>query len=264
FCDGTDAPTSPRTANNKVLAFTGRLTGGSVTLTFTPSGAAPQQLAVEALLEAPGSFKVLAEKAGDSPVTLTLPPTDVGPDQMVILYVYSLSQGEITPAGGVVANPGDVPFELKGAAQVEALPEPATKDVPYKFEGSFPTFVEPCVTFVGCQDAPPGVAFKNLDQPTFTGKPMSATLTMEWTAATPATQTLGYFVYATNDKNSFGLGGASGESPLKVDVPKVTLPAGYRLAVRAYIPDTWAAAGWATANPMDQPFTISGTWKVTA
>lgn len=258
-CEGEDSPLTASSPTFQDLPGSGKLTGGALKVTFTGADA----MGIAVYLYGPGGFKTIVQKSGPSPLEVTVPAADVLPTQILSVRTFVVPQGADLPAGGAWANPTDTTFELTGALTMQTLATGPTHQVVTTFAGSIPTFVEPCAFPAGCTDLPPGVKFQNNQLPVFNGTPLAANLTLAWTAASPTTEKLSLSVYAEDSNHVYWIGGAYGASPLKAQVAKVMLPAGWHLRVHVGTAGlVGAGPAWVGASPADQAFTLTGTWTL--
>lgn len=250
---------SPSSRSWVDLPLTGRLTGGTLKLTFSGS----DDMGLDVWLQGPGGFKVLQEKHGASPLEVKVEPADVSATQLLRVSVFDMGNTQQTPATYTYARPAEVSFELSGA--LEALPNatPPMRAVPAKLAGDIPAFFEPCVQSAACVYAPPGAAWTNVLAYEGNGTPMGVEATVIWTAASPRTENLNLWLQVSTGSTTYGYTLASGPSPLKASVPKIALPPGGKVAIGV---GTFAAAGagpvWLYASPAEQTFDLQATWAV--
>jgi hypothetical protein len=260
-CEGVGSLLATPMSSDVDVPVTGRVTGGDLTLAYDATGG--QALAVSALVVGPSTTRLVAAKEGLSPVALALPAFDVGPDEILRLSVGAVMP-DLLPSPGPAfarASPADVAFSLEGAVRALAQPT-ATRILSYKLEGIVPASARGCAFSAGCASFPNATAWTE-DQPKVGARPLSGSLVMAWDVQSPTTGTMAFDVAVVNSTRVFTIGHAEGESPLKLDVPKVILPAGMTLVVRAYVPPQPSPVPASlAASPLDQPFTIQGSWSV--
>lgn len=170
------------------------------------------------------------------------------------------------PSGGDTSAPAAASNAPVGNATTSAL-----RVVPIAFDGVTPAYAEPCAfAIVGgtCGDLPPTADFSKVRvEPKLNGTPKSLRVTITWTAASPAESQMTIFA-GSHSGNQYGSGwGATGPSPLSLNVPDLALKPGYQLYVGLAGPwageYTPAGGASASANPMDQPWKLAGEVTLT-
>jgi hypothetical protein len=189
-------------------------------------------------------FHSIVTKSGPSPIELDVPSFEVPVGTSAELSLYAMAQGQDTPVGGAFVNPRDV------------RPAPVLREVPYKFDATIPAYFEACAFPAGCFGTGGSLTSDELKF-----APVSGVLTMTWSAASPATESLEIAIGVITSSSSMYYG-TSGSSPLKFDLKSLAVPAGAKVVVDVYVPGEGVFPAYVSGTPMDQPVSIAGTWKV--
>jgi hypothetical protein len=175
---------------------------------------------------------------------------------------------ETASAGNATAASAPAPAQAAAPASSAEGASPATPRVQsFTFDGLTPAYEETCafVVLVGqCADVPPTADFSKVRaEPKLNGTPKQVHLTITWTAASPAEQTMTAFV-GTRIGDDYSTGfGKVGSSPLTLDVPDLQAKSNAQLYIGLIGP--WEgeypgpAGASASANPMDQPWKLNAT-----